>query len=125
LVPALQSLAQQYSHTGLRVSVEAPETLPVLSAAGEVAAYRIAQEAMTNVARHAGARTCTLSVHADTHLVLEISDDGRGFSDERRGVGLTSMRERAEELGGTCVVESVRGTGTTVTARLPLAGGRQ
>src|SRR3712207_9509194 len=62
LLGALRESAAQYAAKGLSVSVEAPESLPPLSAAVEVAAYRIAQEALTNVARHAGARTCTVTL---------------------------------------------------------------
>jgi signal transduction histidine kinase len=102
--------------------------LPPLSAAVEVAAYRIAQEALTNVARHSGANTCTVSLAIDEPgaLCLEVRDDGRGIPDSqenssvRAGVGLTSMRERASELGGSLLVEALPGGGTRVRARLPL-----
>jgi len=90
-------------------SLEAPETVVLLPAAVEVAVYRIAQEALTDVARHAHARTChvCLSLDRDSSLLeLEITDDGVGMPEGRRaGVGLSSMRERAEELGGRCDVE--------------------
>ncbi len=94
----------------------------------EVAAYRIAQEALTNVARHARARTCTVTLAIDEASVLrlEVHDDGRGIPDPqahsavRAGVGLTSMRERATELGGSLVVEPLPEGGTRVRARLPL-----
>jgi signal transduction histidine kinase len=86
-----------------------------------VAVYRIAQEALTNVARHARARTCVVRLAVDEDVALEIVDDGVGIPAERRaGVGLSSMRERASELGGSCVVESVPGGGTRVVVRLPL-----
>jgi signal transduction histidine kinase len=90
----------------------------------EVAAYRIAQEALTNVARHAGARHCaTRLALVDGAMLLEISDDGQGLSPTRgRGVGLASMSERAEELGGSCLVESLPTGGTRVRATLPLTG---
>lgn len=104
-------------------SLKAPENLPPLPAAVEVAAYRIAQEAITNVARHARAQTCCarLSVSENT-LELEVSDDGVGMPGDRdAGVGLSSMRERAQELGGTCMIGPGRGSGTRVLARLPLA----
>ena len=104
--------------------LEAPEDLPSLPAAVEVAAYRIAQEAITNVARHARARTCRVRLSVDEAagaLLLEITDDGIGMSTGRRaGVGLSSMRERAVELGGTCEVEPIPPAGTRVLARLPL-----
>jgi len=83
--------------------------------------HRIALEAMTNVARHADARTCVVRISANGVLELEISDDGHGLPrDHRAGVGITSMQERADELGGTCEVEPVDGHGTRVHARLPL-----
>jgi signal transduction histidine kinase len=103
------------------VRVEAPERLPGLPAAVEVAAYRIATEALTNVARHAHARACTLRLACNGGLELEVRDDGCGLPDRpRAGVGLASMRERAAELGGTCTVEALAGGGTLVRARLPL-----
>ena len=89
-----------------------------------VAAYRIALEAITNVARHARARLCRVRLSIDEAagaLLLEITDDGIGMSTGRRaGVGLSSMRERAVELGGTCEVDPIPPTGTRVLARLPL-----
>lgn len=106
---------------GLQVDVDAPVDMNGLPAAVEVAAYRIGLEAMTNAARHAGARRCAIRISRDTALCLEISDDGRGIpSDYRAGVGIASMRERAEELGGTCEVERDGTQGTRVRARLPL-----
>jgi signal transduction histidine kinase len=130
LLGALRESAAQYGAKGLDVSVETPEdgSLPSLSAAVEVAAYRIAQEALTNVARHAGASACTvyLVVEEASVLCVEIRDDGRGIPDPqenaflRAGVGLTSMRERASELGGSLAVEPLPEGGTRVRARLPL-----
>ena len=124
LCAAIRECAAQYHAQGaseLRITVEAPEHLPSLPAAIEVAAYRIAQEALANVVRHAGARNCRIRLALGALLELEIADDGVGLPDQRRiGVGLTSMRERAEELGGTCVIEAAPGGGTLVRARLPL-----
>jgi signal transduction histidine kinase len=124
LIAALHQLAERYGAEGeqLRVSVEAPEDLPHLPAAVEVAVYRIAQEALTNVVRHAQAEECVvrLAVKEDV-VVLDISDAGVGIPAERTaGVGLSSMYERAAELGGRCVVESVPKGGTQVLVRLPL-----
>lgn len=132
LVGALREQATQFSQDleslanadGLTVLVQAPQQLPTLPAAVEVAAYRIATEAMTNAARHAQAHTChvLLTLGADGALELEVCDDGRGLSDgARAGVGLRSMQERAAELGGTCTVEPAVGRGTRVHARLPLS----
>jgi signal transduction histidine kinase len=76
---------------------------------------------MTNVARHAGARTCLVRVAVDGDLQLEIVDDGAGLSPGYRAeVGVASMQERAAELGGTCEIEPGDGAGTCVRARLPL-----
>jgi signal transduction histidine kinase len=108
---------------GLQISIDADPGLPALPAAVEVAAYRIATEAVTNVTRHAGARTATVTLTAgDGMLRVEVTDDGRGAGPgHRAGVGLTSMRERAEELGGSCTVAPRPGGGTIVSAQLPLA----
>ena len=93
----------------------------MLPAAVEVAAYRIALEALTNVARHAGAGACTLRLSVNGALELEVRDDGGGLPESyRRGVGLESMRERAAELGGECTIERADGDGTRVKALLPL-----
>src|SRR5262249_29853137 len=81
LVDSLRSLASRDIASAARVDVEAPASLPPLHAAVEVAAYRIVQEALTNVSRHAHARSCRvdLKVEADA-LVLQIADDGQGFA---------------------------------------------
>jgi signal transduction histidine kinase len=104
--------------------VEAPKQLPPLSAAMEVACYRIAQEAITNVSRHAKASHCRVNLTVDESrgtLLLEVTDDGVGMPDDRlAGVGMTSMRERAEELGGTLTVERNPEGGTRVLADMPL-----
>jgi signal transduction histidine kinase len=119
---ALRSLAAQCStQNGLQVQVEAPEKVPPLPAAVEVAAYRIAQEALANVVRHAQARTCQVQLRLAGSLCLEILDDGIGLPVARQpGVGLRSMRERAEELGGTCSIETASANGARVMLRLPL-----
>ncbi|SMD19767.1 sensor histidine kinase [Lentzea albidocapillata] len=104
----------------LRVEVEAEE-IDGLSAAVEVAAYRIVAEALTNTARHSGASTCVITVRADGDLVVEIVDDGRGVAaGAKPGVGLDSMRERCAELGGSCTVGPAEPHGTRVVARIPL-----
>ena len=123
LVGAIREAAAQHGTDGLPVSVEAPEKLQPLPAAVEVAAYRIAQEAMTNVVRHAGANRCEVRLGLyGTTLRLAVADDGHGIGADRgSGVGLHSMRERAEELGGSFEVESVPDGGTRIRASLPLA----
>lgn len=119
LVDSLHGIASRQSSPATTVTVHAPAAVPPLPAAVEVAAYRIAQEALTNVARHAGAKSCSvrLSVQPDA-LLIEIADDGRGLGEHRVGVGLQAMQERAAELGGSCEITS-GDAGTSVAARLP------
>jgi signal transduction histidine kinase len=86
-----------------------------------VAAYRIATEALTNVVRHADARHCHVRFGVDARsLEIQISDDGGGLDGTRPGVGMTSMRERAAELGGAYTAGPRAGGGTLVRASLPL-----
>ena len=118
---ALRDLAGHFSGANLTIDIQLPDALPVLPAAVEVAVFRIVQESLTNVARHAGATHCSITLKLTTALELTISDDGIGISDARRaGVGLASMKERAEELGGTCSVNGRSERGTVVAVRLPL-----
>jgi signal transduction histidine kinase len=125
LVGALQAHAAQLNKPrGLQIQIVArPNPLPPLSAAVEVAAYRIALEAMTNAARHAQAQSCAVRLQAaHTRFTLTVVDDGRGLEPNgRTGVGFHSMRERAEELGGKLMVESENEAGVTVTAVIPLS----
>jgi signal transduction histidine kinase len=105
--------------------VVAPEPLPALPAGTEVAAYLIAMEALTNMLRHAQARhgQVCLEVEQPQTLVVRVTDDGCGVpAGVRSRGGLGTMRERAEEVGGTLVVEAGEPAGTVVTARLPLQG---
>ncbi len=130
LVGAIRESIARLGHEGssenrpLHISLDAPDHLPLLPAAVEVAVYRITQEALANVVRHSQGRACVVRLKmADSlpAMQLEIIDDGTGLPAERHaGVGLSSMRERAEELGGTCVIESAPNEGTKVTARLPV-----
>ncbi len=124
LTAALRSLATSFGPRAPTIEVEVPNALPQLPAAVEVAVYRIVQEALTNVVRHAGARQCLIRVSCDEALHLSIKDDGTGILAGRTaGVGLTSIRERAEELGGWRRIE--RGNddlGTIVRVSLPLRG---
>jgi signal transduction histidine kinase len=123
LVEALREGAIQYGPAGLRVSVEDPEELSQLPAAVEVACYRVVQEALANVVRHARASHCSIRIRLDEEacaLSVEVEDDGRGIrDDDRAGVGMISMRERTEELGGRCTVRPLAGGGTLVRALLP------
>jgi signal transduction histidine kinase len=128
LAGALQRLAERTGADGdgLRVLVEVAPDLPTLPAAAEVAVYRITQEALTNVVRHASATSCLVRVGVDpTALTVEITDDGVGFpgASWTAGVGLSSMRERAAEMGGECLVQPGPDGGTRVVARLPRSEG--
>jgi signal transduction histidine kinase len=107
---------------GLRVDVMAPDHLPALPAAVEVAAYRIVQEALVNVVRHAQAHRCCICLSCENDLLqVEVIDDGVGLPESyRAGVGLLSLRERALELGGTCEIAPMPEGGTCVRAGLPL-----
>ena len=124
LLGALRDAAEHHTSqaaNGLHISVRAPDKLPSLSAAVEVASYRIVQEALANVTHHASATDCVVRLTVTGELRIEISDDGIGIpEDHHSGVGLHSMRERAEELGGTCIVGRSASGGTRVLARLPL-----
>jgi signal transduction histidine kinase len=105
----------------LEITVTADD-LRELPAAVEVAAYRIATEAVTNAVRHAAARHCHVTLMADGLLTIEVTDDGQGLPDDPTpGVGLSSMRERAEELGGSFTATRLRTRGTRVRATIPLA----
>ncbi|HJQ28990.1 MAG TPA: GAF domain-containing sensor histidine kinase, partial [Rubrobacter sp.] len=133
LVPAIRQQAEAFGFIEIQegeqrngpepvFSLKAPRELPPLPAAVEVATYRIAQEALTNVARHARARTCRVRLTIEERVLdLVVEDDGVGVPRNRNsGIGLSSMRERAEELGGTCIVEAASTGGTRVLARIPL-----
>ena len=115
-------VAGQTSGTnGPRITVEGPDALPPLPAAVEVAAFRIAQEAVANCIRHAGAKNCRIILEVNGALRLEIADNGPGLPPAVvHGVGLASMRERAAELGGECRIESSPGGGVRVIAVFPL-----
>jgi signal transduction histidine kinase len=125
LVAAVRDhLIPAQAHRGLAIQCIAGEPLTPLPAAVEVAAFRIVQEALSNVVRHAGAghAEVRLTLERPNVLVVEVADDGRGLPAVRRaGVGLRSMRERAEELGGTLVVNARPQGGTVVRATLPFA----
>jgi signal transduction histidine kinase len=122
LLSALHEQVALYQHQGLEVVFDTPETLPPLPAAVEVAAYRIAQEALANVARHARAQHCLLLLALDAEtLHLDISDDGQGIpAGHRIGVGLHAMHERASELGGSCTITAGSPGGTIIRVNLPL-----
>jgi signal transduction histidine kinase len=122
LLSAVREFVAQNENGQTQLAFQSPETLPPLPAAVEVAAYRIMTEAVTNVLRHAVAEICRIRLSVDSHLQLEIRDDGRGLPEPLTpGVGLSSMRERAEELGGHFSITSTQGMGTVLLVTLPLS----
>ena len=129
LLPALTTLFGRYTakthvrvvfkHVGLDSHIRfAPEI--------EITAYRVIQEALTNVARHAGVDRAQVTVWATTVLIAQVMDEGKGFDPDTvmaqgRSSGLSGMRERALSVGGQLVIESSPGGGTYITAELPLS----
>jgi signal transduction histidine kinase len=124
LVGALRQRAEQLAWRaeggGIGVRLDTPDQLPTLPAAIEVAAYRIATEALTNVVRHSGASTAVLRLRCDDTLDVEVVDDGPPNGEWRAGMGLQAMRERAAELGGS-FESGPSDTGGRVHVSLPLA----
>jgi signal transduction histidine kinase len=98
-----------------------PDKLPPLPAAVEVACYLIIQESLANVIRHSDANKCQISISTNGNLHLDIQDHGKGIpSKHHPGVGLGSMRQRAEELGGRFQIYSLLNGGTSIIVDLPL-----
>jgi signal transduction histidine kinase len=128
LVGALRVQAAQIDDrssgtSGVAISVDASCSDKDLPSAVELAAYRIALEAMTNVVRHARAEHCVVAIERNHQLVISVEDDGIGITPHApRGVGLRSMRERAVELGASFSIEPRPPRGTTVRASFPLEG---
>lgn len=122
LAGALRQRMANLNAAGLDAKLHMTEHLNGLPAAVEVAAYSIVSEALTNVANHAGAERCEVRLELTDHLDIAVKDDGRGMQgNAASGVGLVSMRERAEELGGTFSIESIEPNGTVVRAQIPVA----
>jgi len=117
LSPALEALALR-SAVPVKLDVRHEQRLPD---AVEVAAYYVASEALTNVAKHADASRVELDLHLDdASLRLSICDDGRGGADPSRGSGLIGLKDRVEALGGTIDVESPHGAGTRLRVAIPV-----
>lgn len=123
------SEGEEIGSPGMAVEISGPpDGLPALPAAVEANAYRIVLEALANAARHAQAARCSVKFQVEAEelhpatLVIQIRDDGKGFPQNyQAGVGLRSMRERAEEIGGHISIEAGQPRGTQVTAWLPLS----
>jgi signal transduction histidine kinase len=129
LLPAIRWYAERLTKRGIAVQFEFPETPPDLSPEARIALFRVVQEALSNVERHARAETVLVACDVSSReLTIEVEDDGVGFEPEEmrqpresgQGLGLLGMRERLALLGGTCAVESQPGHGTRVVIRVPL-----
>jgi two-component system NarL family sensor kinase len=122
LVPAIQEhITSLELPGGLEIKLSTTDQMPALPAAIEVAAYRIALEAVTNVIHHSGASLCSLELQANDWFIITVSDNGHGLPDRLvPGVGIRSMRDRTAELGGYFSITNTPEGGTQITARLPL-----
>ena len=124
LLGALARHCEQFaSASGVDVRLDAPPraTVEHLPAYVETAIYRIVQEGLTNVARHAGATRAWVLLAAEPRSVqLEVGDDGAGMEDARAGFGLDSIRQRARLAGGTCEILDHAGPGVRIRIALPL-----
>jgi len=122
LLPAIQEHITSLELPGdLEITLESPDSTPELPAAIEVAAYRIVLEAVTNITQHAQASQASVRLKFNHWLEIEVADDGRGLPEiNSPGVGISSMRERTAELGGTLTITGQPDGDTQVTAKLPL-----
>jgi two-component system sensor histidine kinase UhpB len=125
LAAALASQVRDYDRRGsAKTSLELDQALDELPNDVELVIYRVAQEALTNATRHSQASHIDVSLgRIDSRVVLEVSDDGKGFAfaDETKGLGLSGMRERALLVGGKLDIDSRPGKGTTVRLEVPLS----
>lgn len=123
LGPALDRLVESFGEEGLTIQHTLHQGPTGLDKQAELALFRIAQESLRNVHRHAGVDAAELSLTRDNgHVVLEVRDAGTGFNlhGARGGIGLHSIRERMALVGGTASVQSQPGRGTTIRATVPL-----
>jgi signal transduction histidine kinase len=133
LIPALEAFMKGFmKDTGIRVSLTAFAEVEIVDNAKHTALYRVAKEALTNVARHSKATCADVSIKNIQGVIhMEIKDDGQGFAvdgnmpaKKSNRLGLLGMRERIEMVGGTFCVESAPGKGTTVRAEIPSVNNR-
>jgi signal transduction histidine kinase len=131
LVPALHSFLKSFmTRTGIRTHLTVSKGVEAIDAARSMVLYRVAQEALTNVARHAHASRADVIIRKEGKFIrMEIKDDGRSFRVEpvllaggTRRLGLLGMRERVEMVGGFFEIESLPGKGTTIIAHVPAGG---
>jgi len=124
LAAAVQWFLDGFSqHTGIRAHLEAPADLGRLPEEKEISLFRVVQECLTNIHRHANSQTALVRMHIrDEKLTLEVIDRGTGFTPEfAEGIGIRGMRERLNELGGNLEIASTA-AGATVRATVPIAG---
>jgi len=128
LIPALTAFCKQLAEQKqIKIQITAFSGIETMSGAGKTALYRVAQEALTNVARHAQAALVKVGIReVDDRVRMEIADDGQSFAVEKvlgarnpKRLGLVGMKERVEMLGGSLTIDSVQGRGTTVRAEIP------
>jgi PAS domain S-box-containing protein len=129
LLPAVRSLGKGFAeHSGVKVMVEEDDFPVEISEEAESTIYRVVQEALNNVGKHAGADRVRLRFFCEEGApMVRIEDDGKGFEIEtvrerKEGMGLNNMEERASLMGGTLHIDSSSGEGTVVSLRLPVEG---
>ncbi|MCC5025349.1 MAG: hybrid sensor histidine kinase/response regulator transcription factor [Candidatus Synoicihabitans palmerolidicus] len=134
LIPALQAFMKSVAaRRKMRIHLTAFAGVEEMESAKRIVLYRVAQEALTNVARHAKATLVNVSIRQlDGVIRMEIHDNGKSFrvpqvlsAKTNKWLGLLGMRERVEMVGGTLIIESARGQGTTVCAKIPSPVGRE
>lgn len=125
LVTALGAMANEFNaHSGLTVSHDLTTQLPALPSQTELVIFRVAQEALTNVSRHATATAVQVCLRSDSAgVTLSVIDDGRGMSEAASGEGIRGMRERALAVGGDLRISLAAGGGTDVSLRVPVLVG--
>jgi len=122
LLTALGAMANEFNaNSVLSVEHDLARELPALPADTELVIFRVAQEALTNVSRHATARTVRMRLHTDpTAVTLSVTDDGRGMDEAESGEGIRGMRERALAVSGDLRIAPAEGGGTQVSLRVPV-----
>jgi signal transduction histidine kinase len=130
LIPALHTFMKSFrQETGIQVSLSAFAAVEQVNEVKRTVLYRVAQEALTNIARHAQASRAEVRIQKlDGAICMKIADNGKGFQKERvlhakknKRLGLVGMRERLEMVRGNFTIESAPGKGTTILAQIPLA----
>jgi signal transduction histidine kinase len=128
LTRALERLARDFSNSGLTITFTHGEVPDALPTEVTLCLFRIAQESLQNVLKHSGARAATMHLEAvRSELWLTVADQGAGCELRRagRGLGLISMEERVDQVGGSLDIRSAPGAGTRVNARVPIEGARR